>query len=107
LAVGRAAMNNRLSPVPFDTPLYAAGVDEGDTIVTIDGERATMAVWNAIGNRKVGDQVQLGIVRRGGATVTKTITLQQDPTAQQRVTVENPRPAQTAFRDAWLSTRVR
>src|SRR6185436_10868887 len=52
LAVGVGGLNQggppRPSPTPFDTPLYEAGIDSGDTIVTIDGQRATSAAWNSL-----------------------------------------------------------
>ena len=93
--------------VPFNTPLYDAGVDSGDTIRSIDGQPATLGRWNAISNRKPGDRVMLVVMRRDGATVTKALTLKSDPTAQQVVSMDNPTAAQTAFRQAWLASRVR
>src|SRR5262249_46312255 len=97
----------RSSPVPFNTPLYDAGIDSGDIIKTIDGQPATSSTWAGIGNKKPGDQVTLTVMRRGGELVTKTITLKQDPTARQVVSMPNLSPAQKAFRDAWLASKVR
>src|SRR5215471_14592238 len=93
---------SRPSPVPFNTPLYDAGIDSGDTIRTIDGQPATMTAWGAIGNKKPGDQVTIGVLRRAGEEITKKVTLKQDPTARQVTTVQNLSPAQKAFRDSWL-----
>jgi predicted metalloprotease with PDZ domain len=100
-------------PVPFNTPLYAAGVDEGDVIATIDGQPATMAAWNGIAQKKPGDRVTLGVIRRDGAKVTKTATVAQDP-ALQFVAIETPAAgsatltdAQKAFRASWLGTKIR
>ena len=104
---GRGGVGARPTPVPFNTPLYDAGIDSGDVIKTIDGQPATTAAWNAIGNRKPGEQVTLVVIRRGGATVTRTITLKPDPTAQQVVSMETLTPAQKAFRDAWIATKVK
>jgi predicted metalloprotease with PDZ domain len=109
---GRGGGAGRLALVPFNTPLYDAGIDTGDTITTIDGQPATMSAWEAIGSKKPGEQVALGVMRRGGATVTRTITLKPDPTAPQVVPVESLpgrtlTPAQKSFRDAWLATRVK
>jgi len=109
LAVGGAGA--RPSPVPFSTPIYEAGIDSGDVIKTIDGVAATLPAWNAISARKPGETVSVGVMRRGGALVVKTITVKQDPTAQSVIPVENLpgrslTPAQKAFRDAWISTRV-
>jgi predicted metalloprotease with PDZ domain len=104
LAVG---VPPRPSPVPFNTPLYDAGIDSGDTIKTIDGQSANQAAWNAIGNRKPGDQVTLGVMRRGGEMITKTVILKQDPNARQVVPMDNMSPAQKAFRDNWLASKVK
>lgn len=89
----------RPSPVPFNTPLYEAGIDSGDTIKTIDGQPATSSAWAAIANKQPGDQVTLGVMRRGGEMIRRTITLKQDPTARQVVSMENLSAAQKAFRD--------
>lgn len=113
LAVGGAGGRGGLrpSPVPFNTPLYDAAIDAGDTIQTIDGQPATIAAWNAIGKKKPGEQVTLVVIRRGGAIVTKAITLKQDPTVQvvptESVEGRTLTDAQKAFRDAWLATRVK
>lgn len=104
---GRGGGGGRPSPVPFNTPIYNAGIDTGDTIKTIDGQPATMATWSGLTNRKPGDKVSVVVIRRGGALVTKTITVVQDPTAQQVVPVDNPTAAQKAFRDAWIATKVK
>jgi predicted metalloprotease with PDZ domain len=104
VGVGRDGMS---APVAFNTPLYEAGIDSGDTIKTIDGQPATMARWEAIGNRKPGERVALVVMRRDGSTVSKSVTLRSDPTAQQVTPVESLTPAQTAFRRAWLETKVR
>jgi predicted metalloprotease with PDZ domain len=97
----------RPSPVPFNTPLYDAGIDSGDTIKTIDGQPATSSAWAAIANKKPGDQVTLTGMRRGGEMFTKAITLKQDPTALQVGSMQTLSVAQKAFRDAWLSSKVR
>jgi predicted metalloprotease with PDZ domain len=109
LAIGTPGPNAvpRQVPVPFDTPLYDAGIDSGDTIKSIDGQPATLAMWNAIGNRKAGEQITLSIVRRGGEVFTRTVTLKQDPTAMGIVSVENPSNSQKAFRDNWLASKAK
>jgi len=72
-----------------------------------------MAAWNGISQKKPGDRVTLGVVRRDGARVTKTATVAQDP-ALQFVAIETPAgggtsltDAQKAFRASWLGTKVR
>jgi predicted metalloprotease with PDZ domain len=109
LAVGGAGA--RPYPVPFNMPIYEAGIDSGDIIKTIDGVPATLVGWNTIATRKPGEVVSVGVMRRGGTVVVKTITVKQDPTALSVIPVESMpggslTPAQKSFRDAWISTRV-
>jgi predicted metalloprotease with PDZ domain len=110
---GRGGRGGTGLPVPFNTPLYAAGVDEGDLVATIDGQPATMAAWSGISQKKPGDSVTLGVVRRDGAKVAKTAIVAQDP-ALQIVAIDSPAgggatltDAERAFRASWLGTRVR
>ncbi len=103
----------RQTLVPFDTPLYQAGVDTGDTIKTINGQPANMLSWNAMLAKKPGEQVTLVILRRDGTSNTRKLTLRQDPTAQQIIPNETlpggtlTDAQQKAFRAAWLATKVR
>lgn len=112
VGVGGRGGSGRAAPVPFNTPLYEAGIDSGDTIKAIDGQPGTLAAWTAMANRKPGDRVALQVVRRGGAVFTASVTLVRDPTVEDVVAIET-RPggtltdAQKAFRAAWLSTKVR
>jgi predicted metalloprotease with PDZ domain len=110
LEIGTGGRGRGRQLVPFDTPLYEAGVDSGDIIRSIDGQRATMAAWNAVLSKRPGDQVTLVIVRRDGASVTKRLTLRPDPSAQQIVPNEelpggSLSEAQKAFRSPWLSSK--
>lgn len=95
------------SPVAFNTPLYKAGVDFDDTIATIDGAPATMDAWAAITAKAPGTQVQLGIQRRGGARVTRTLVIEEDPALAIVDLGTAMTPAQKTFRDAWLSSKQR
>jgi len=92
--------------VPFATPAYAAGIDQGDVIVSIDGQPATRASWAALGQRRPGESVPVTIRRRDGAMVTSRLTLTANPTLS--ISSEpNPTPAQQAFRQAWLGSKAR
>lgn len=95
------------SPVAFNTPLYKAGVDFDDTIVTIDGAPATMDSWAAMAVKAPGTKVQLGIQRRGGARVTRTLSVEEDPalTIVDLAAGGSLAAAQKAFRDSWLSSK--
>jgi predicted metalloprotease with PDZ domain len=104
LVVGVAPDGTRV-PVPFDTPLYRAGIDEGDRIVSIDDGPATRAAWAALANRAPGDTVALVVARRDGRREPARLVLARDPTvrvaaldaAGGRLTAE-----QAGFRAAWL-----
>jgi predicted metalloprotease with PDZ domain len=50
--------------IPADTPAYEQGLNTGDQIVAVDGNRASQAFLTAyIGERKPGDKVRLTIFR--------------------------------------------
>lgn len=94
--------------VAFDAPAYAAGIDAGDRIVSIDGRPATRAAWDGIAGRTPGAIVPLEIVRRDGARQATTVTVGSDP-ALRLVPIESTgalSAAQRAFREAWLGSRV-
>ena len=96
--------------VPFGTPAYEAGLDRGDVIVAVDGAPATMAAWQGVSRRRAGSMMTVTIRRRDGETVTRTVTLAADP-AMQIVPIEEAggtlTPEQRAFRESWLSSKVR
>lgn len=108
LAIGGRGL--RGAPVAFNTPLYDAGIDEGDVVTQIDGQPATVSGWNAISRRKPGDAVKLTVRRRDGATIETTVTVKADP-ALQVLPIEQAggtlSDAQRAFRASWLGTRVK
>lgn len=108
VSIGNDGTGSR-SLVPFDTPLYAAGLDEGDLVISIDGRSATTAAWSDIARRKPGDSLSLVVRRRDGRTSTVQLAVAADP-ALQVVSVESAggtlTAAQRAFRAAWLDTRI-
>ena len=94
--------------VAFDTPLYAAGIDAGDVIVSIDGQSATRAAWDALTRRSPGERVPLVVARRDGTRVGTTVTIGSDP-ALRIVPLESTgalTPAQRAFRDNGLGSKA-
>jgi predicted metalloprotease with PDZ domain len=91
------------------SPAYAAGLDEGDVIVSL-GDRAIQSadeLASAIAGRKPGDTVAIHFLRRG-APVSAQLTLAEDP-ALDIVTAESTGVTVTAaelqFRSAWLSSK--
>jgi predicted metalloprotease with PDZ domain len=96
------------SATPFGSPLYEAGVDRDDLIVSFGGRQVTSAAaWNEIlQGHKPGDTVPLTFRRRSG-TVNATVTVAEDPRVQAVSFERIGQPltaAQRAFRDAWLNS---
>ncbi|KQM96816.1 M61 family metallopeptidase [Sphingomonas sp. Leaf25] len=94
------------SPAP-NTPLYAAGVDRGDTIVALGTTTiGDVAGWTtALATLRPGAAVPIRYRRRGGQEITATLTPAADPTLEivRGETIgQTLTPAQRAFRTAWL-----
>jgi predicted metalloprotease with PDZ domain len=104
------AQGNSVTPIDFGTPAYAAGLEYGDIITTIDGQPATVDSFAAFSRKKPGESAALNVLRRGRQTFTTTITLKANP-ALVVVPVEADggtlSDAQKAFREAWLGTKVK
>ncbi len=93
--------------VGFGTPAYAAGLDAGDRILSIDGAPATRAAWDALRRDTPGAPHRLRVERRDGRVDTTTLTLEADP-GLRIVPAETTRAltdAERTFRDAWLGPR--
>jgi predicted metalloprotease with PDZ domain len=95
----------------WGTPLFEAGLDQGDVILDVDGKPvAGGALQSALKARKPGDSLAVTYKRRNGATGKTTIVLKEDP-AMEVVPVESTGTVltaeQKAFRDAWLGSRVK
>src|SRR5687768_14234564 len=95
--------------VPWDSPLYKAGVAQDDQLVTLGGVDLTSPnAWDdALSKGKPGERVALRFVRRSGETVNTTITLEEDPRVEV-VLIEKSggmlTDDQRRFRDSWLSS---
>ena len=96
-------------PTVEDTPLYIAGLDRDDELVSFDGIAVTgpSRLEEAVQRRRPGDTVRLSIRRRGMAQEL-TLTVGEDPRLQ-LVPVERTgrqlTAAERAFRSAWLGSR--
>ncbi len=90
----------------MNTPLYAAGVDRGDAILSLGGVTiGDMATWEAAAAKLTpGQQIAIRY-RQRGVERNATLTVGADPTLE-IVPVETtgaaPTAAQQAFRKAWL-----
>jgi predicted metalloprotease with PDZ domain len=97
------------TPTLVATPLYQAGLDKDDLLLTLDGTRIrTPAQLDAVlGRHRPGDRLPVTFVRNE-ETVTGTIVVAADPHLE-LVTVEQTgkplTPAAQAFRKAWLGGR--
>ncbi len=96
--------------VPFESPLYKAGVAFEDQIVNLGGvDLASQgALDGVIGQHKPGDTVPIRFVRRSGETVNASLTFDEDPRLE-IVPVEKTGGTLTAeqkkFREDWLSSQ--
>jgi predicted metalloprotease with PDZ domain len=104
------SQGNSINPIDFGTPAYEAGLEYGDVITTIDGQPATVESFAVLSKKRPGESATLTLQRRGGQTVSTTITLQANP-ALTVIDVESAGAAltegQKTFRSAWLGSRVR
>lgn len=93
-----------------NSPAYAAGLDNGDELRTIDGARVNLPddVPGMVRRHKPGDILTVEYVDRTGTVKSTTLTLAEDPRIE-LVTLETtgrtPTPAQIAFRNAWLGRK--
>jgi len=98
--------------VPANSPAYAAGIDEGDAITQVAGERTGSAedVNSAIGRRRPGDRISITYIDRAGVSRTATVTLAENPHLE-IVAAEaaggSLTPAQRAFRERWLNSQIK
>jgi predicted metalloprotease with PDZ domain len=92
-----------------DTPLYRAGLDRGDELLSFDGVAITGSsrLQEAVQRRQPGDTVRLSI-RRRGVVQPASLTIAEDPRLE-LVPVERTgrqlAPSERAFRDAWLASK--
>lgn len=92
------------------TPLYDAGVERGDRVLSAAGVPVGSETdWLAfLSGRKQGDEVPLIFVQRGRERRT-TLRLAADPRVEvvpMELAGEAPSEAQRAFRRAWLGSRA-
>ena len=98
-----------VAPTTYGSPLYDAGMDRDDVIVTLDGRRVASRsdIDRLVRSKRPGDRVPLGFLRRGrpiGSTVTLT-TDSHIEIVPAESTGFPPTAEQRAFRSAWLGSR--
>ena len=108
--VERGALVLQAGPL-VGTPIYDAGMDRGDRLLTIDGKPGTAAevVTEVLAAHKAGDAIPLTFESRG-TQVSAALRLAENP----RVGVmsmeeagETPSAAQLAFRSRWLASHAK
>jgi predicted metalloprotease with PDZ domain len=97
--------------VAWGSPIFDAGLDQGDVILDIGGKPiAGGVIASVLKVHKPGDHIPVSFKRRNGATGTATIIAKADPSLE-TVTIESSggtlTPDQKAFRDAWLGSKAR
>ena len=96
--------------VTIDSPLYKAGIDRDDLIVSLAGTPMTTqdTLNQVLGQQQAGAKVPIRFVRRSGETVNGAIVLDEDanveivPIEQTGGTLTD---AQKRFRDDWLASK--
>jgi len=79
----RGVVVNEFNP-PDDSPAKRAGVQEGDIIVSVDGQsiESVPQLQQRVGFKKPGDVVQVTVVRKGGVRRTVPVKLTAAPSVQ-------------------------
>jgi predicted metalloprotease with PDZ domain len=96
-----------VAPVPFESPLYRAGVAQDDQLLSLDGIELgdPSQVESILGKHKPGSSLRLRFVRRGGERVETTVTLEEDLRIE-IVPIEaaggSLTSAQKQFREGWI-----
>lgn len=99
------------SSVLVGTPIYDAGLETGDRILTVDGKEVTAdsVLAAAVAGHKPGEQMNITFESRAGRRET-AVSIRENP-AVQVLTFEDagrtPSAAQLAFRAAWMSSKVK
>lgn len=107
-----AATNGRLAiaaPTLIGSPVYAAGLDRGDRMVSLDGKDVTdeLDVRAAVSSHAPGDRLPVVFEGRAGRREA-TITVAENPRVEVVLFEEagrTPTAEQLAFRSRWLGSR--
>jgi predicted metalloprotease with PDZ domain len=98
------------SLVAWGTPAFEAGLDQGDTITSLNGTPFSGGIGQAIAKYKPGDKLVVEFKRPTGAPGKVTMTLRENPELE-AVPVESSGGTlsddQKTFREAWLGSKLR
>ena len=92
------------------TPLYQAGLDRGDEILELGGERieSEQRLNDVLRSHKPGDGLSLSFADVAGGNQATTVRLSADPTMElvpMEATGRSPSAAQQGVRRQWLGSR--
>ena len=92
------------------TPVYGAGVDRDDEILSVDGESIESAerLAEIVRRHKPGDKIR-AVVRRRGISEPLTIAVEEDPSLELVPAETSGRAlsaAERTFRNEWLRSKV-
>ena len=109
LQMNRENLTTVGSLVPFGSPAFAAGLEQGDVITSVDGVAFT-TLAAALKDRKPGDKLAIEFRRPSGVVVKGTLALIEDP-GLQAATIESTggtlTAEQKAFRESWVGPKYR
>lgn len=97
-----------MEPTLEGTPVYDAGLDRDDEILSMDGENLVSAerLDEILRRHKPGDNLR-AVVRRRGVSEPLSIAIREDPSLELiAADAASLTGEQRRFRDAWLSTKV-
>jgi predicted metalloprotease with PDZ domain len=98
------------APTPIDSPLYKAGVEQDDVVVSLDGVDVsqTGSLDAVLARHRPGESIAIRFLRRSGERVDAVLTLEEDPRVE-IVPIESAGGTLTGeqkrFRDAWLNAQ--
>lgn len=92
----------------INSPLYVAGIDVDDLIISVDGTSInTNGDFNtAIANHKPGESIPITYNHRGQITDT-SLLLKENPMLTIAPLKQQLNSSQQTFKDAWLGTKVK
>jgi predicted metalloprotease with PDZ domain len=110
---GLSTTNGRVAlatPTLVGQPIYAAGLERGDTLITVDGRpvASSLALDSIVSSHKPGDSVEVTF-RNRGATIASRLVFAENP-RMELVPGENAGVAVTALalerRRHWLASKA-
>ena len=96
--------------VPLNSPAYASGIDQDDTLTHFAGERVTSAeaVNTVISRHRAGERVAIVYIDRTGTPRNSSVVLAENPHVDVSAVESSGgtlTSAQRAFRDRWLRSQ--